>query len=203
VGDRPTSEKIVVTSDKYSNYLASEYRSCLNELYSLRDAVLAAAFRLNYKRNDPFAIKKLKSLVLSDDSSISTLISQSMFDSSGDHIIDRISLYRSIAQHCLGATNPVIGDVYRLFISRGPYGELPYLVFPLYDDIEKMRAIEAGSSRGIFEPPPRSEAERFLGLPSPSDALDFCYDCFVRLLRICEVLAAGKRHAHEARHRIG
>ena len=64
--DKPISEadKTNLTSDKYAYWLGSDYRSCLNELYSLRDAILAAHFRLCLKRNDPFSIKKLRASVL-------------------------------------------------------------------------------------------------------------------------------------------
>lgn len=107
-----------------------------------------------------------------------------MFSNSGDLLIDHMSLYRSVAQHCLGATNPVLGDIYQLRVSTEPFGDLPYLIYPLYDDIGKMREIEQGSSKGILEGFPIEEAKRFFGLGDYRDALEFCYDCFVRLLRI-------------------
>jgi hypothetical protein len=183
-----TATEQSATSDKYAAYLASEYRSCLNELYSLRDSALLAMFRFRFRRYDPFTMKKLQALVSSDTGLSAKMAMDSMFDPHGDHLIDEMSLYRSIAQHCLGATNPFV-DVYQVRISRGPFGTLPYLIFPLYDDIQRMRLIEQGSSKGVIEPLPRAEAQRFFGLPNPRDALEFCYDCFVRLLHLCEALA--------------
>jgi len=53
-----------------------------------------------------------------------------------------------------------------------------------------MRTIEQGSSKGVLDAPSRAEAERFLSISSHVDALEFCYDCFVRLLEICEALAS-------------
>jgi hypothetical protein len=181
---------ISVTSDKYAHWLGSEYRSCLNELYSLRDAILATAFRLCFGRSDPFSMRKLKTIVLEAVDGARGLISATMFSPDGDLLIDQMSLYRSIAQHCLGATNPVIADIYKTAISDGPYGEIPYLVYPLYDDIEKMRGIEQGSSKGVIGPSNHDETIRFLSLPQHRDALEFCYDCFDKLLHLSSVIAS-------------
>jgi hypothetical protein len=53
-----------------------------------------------------------------------------------------------------------------------------------------MREIEKGSSRGILRAATREAAERFLGKDTHLDALEFSFDCFVRLLRIAELLAS-------------
>ena len=182
----PPDHKFI--SDKYAQHLGSEYRSVLNELYSLRDAVLAASFRLHHKRTDSFQISKLRALVINSTEGSSRMIADAMFSESGDRLIHNMSSYRAVAQHCLGATNPVVGDVYQLVQSVGPMGTHPYLVYPLYDDIERMRAIEQGSSKGVLERLPLEEVKRFVGLPAHQDALEFCYDCFERLLRIAETL---------------
>jgi hypothetical protein len=188
VEKQTSSSSRVFTSDKYAHYLGSEYRSVLNELYSLRDALLAAAYRLRFKRNDPFTMKKMKSLMLAESSKAANLISDSMFSDKGDQLIEHMSLYRSVAQHCLGATNRIFGDVYLIRKSNGPLGQLPHIVYPLYDNIQEMRAIEQGSSKGVLERPSKEEAMRFGGLDEYRDALEFSYDCFVRLLRIAELL---------------
>lgn len=186
----PEPGKLSFTRDLCAHNLGTEYRSCINELYSLRDAVLAAAFRLGFKNIEPFMMRRIRSLVIAQPrSGSSDLIYRSMFDENGDRIIYLMSLYRSIALHCLGATNPVVGDVYRLKISEGIYGEIPYVEYPLYDDIEKMEAIEKGASKAIFDAPDRDEAIRFMSLQKHIDALEFCYNCFVHLLRITSALA--------------
>lgn len=177
------------TSDKYSHYLGSEYRSCLNELYSLRDAILVAMYKVGFKRTDDFTIRKLRTLATNDSKGSARLVFESMFDTSEDALIDQMSLYRSVAQHCLGLNNPVFGDVYRLRVSEGPFGEIPYMVYPLYDNLSVMREIERGSSKGILVPVTDSEFDRFIQLPRHRDALEFCFDCFERLLRIAELLA--------------
>lgn len=188
IGNKQEPGRHKFTSDKYAQYLGSEYRSVLNELYSLRDAVLAASYRLHLKRTDSFSVKKIRPLVADASDGSSRMISEAMFSTHGDLLIRNMSLYRSVAQHCIGATNPVFGDVYQILTSRGPLGEHPYLVYPLYDNLERMREIEEGSSRGVLEPLPEEEGERFMGLGEYKDALEFCYDCFVRLLRIAENL---------------
>ncbi|MBV9484408.1 hypothetical protein [Bradyrhizobium sp.] len=133
-------------------------------------------------------MKKIKALVTTETDGSAQLISHAMFSDAGDRLLDHMALYRSVAQHCLGATNPIFGDAYQLRLSAGPFGKLLYLIYPLYDDIEKMRAIERGSSIGILERPSKEELERFGGLRHYRDALEFCYDCFVRLLKIGEFL---------------
>jgi hypothetical protein len=185
--ERPSSPS-TFTSDKYAVYLGGEYRAMLNELYAMRDAVLAGAFRFRFKRNDPFDMRKIKALMKTETQGLVRLISHSMFSDAGDRLIEHMALYRSVAQHCLGATNPIFGDVYQLRLSTGPFGSLPYVVFPLYDDIEKMREIERGSSAGVLERPSVEEVTRFGELGEYRDALEFSYDCFVRLLTISELL---------------
>jgi hypothetical protein len=136
-------------------------------------------------------MKRIRTLVLAEQQCESgALIAQSMFDdAAGDRLIYLMSLYRSIALHCLGATNPAVGDIYNLRLSEGVYGSIPYVQYPLYDDISKMEEIERGSPKAIFDEPDRDEAIRFMSLKEHRDALEFCYDCFVRLLRISTALA--------------
>jgi hypothetical protein len=183
-------EKISFRGDKYSAHLASEFRSVLNELYSLRDAMLAVGYRLAHGQADPFTMKKVKQIVTAGTSPFDKLVANSMFASDGGGRIERMSLYRSLALHCLGATNPVCGDVYKIARSPGPFGRLNYIVFPLYDDVEKMREIEQGSSKGALERPSHEETLRFFQLPKHLDALEFTFDCFRELLLMCEALAS-------------
>jgi len=183
--------EISFTSDAYATQLGMEYRACINELYSLRDAILAAAYRLRFGRQDGFKMAKLKSAVQESlQGTAAKIVFDSMFSDTGDRLIDLMSLYRSISLHCLGATNPVVGDVYQLRLSQGVYGKIPYLVYPLYDDVGRMREIERGASKAIFENPDKTEAQRFMSLPTHRDALEFCFDCFVRLLRMAEAFGA-------------
>ena len=188
-GEAPHS----LISNKYAKYLGIEYQSCLNELYGLRDATLAAAYRFAFGCRDAYSQTKLKNLVLNPPAAqnVAELITRSMYSQNGDLLLERMSLYRNIAQHCLGTTNPIFqGDVYQICISRGPFGNIPYLILPLYDDMDKIRQIERGSSKGIFQRLPREEAERFLNISPHQDALEFCFTCLERLLRICEEIAA-------------
>ncbi len=184
--EAPTPNRF--TLNKYAAHIGIEYRATLNELYSLRDAVLVGAYRLRFQRNDPFSMKRMKALVTAVPDGSAELILQAMFSDTGDRLLDHMALYRSVAQHCLGATNPIFGDAYQLRLSAGPLGDLLYVLYPLYDDVEKMRAIERGSSIGVLERPSQEELERFGRLKHYRDALEFCYDCFVRLLRISELL---------------
>jgi len=51
-----------------------------------------------------------------------------------------------------------------------------------------MRDIEKGSSQGVFDDVSIEEAERFFNSKSKGDALEFCFDCFIRLLQIGQQL---------------
>lgn len=176
------------TLNKYSAYIGIEYRATLNELYALRDAVLVGAYRFRFQQTEPFSLPRIKALVAAVPNGSAKLVSDAMFSDAGDRLLDHMALYRNVALHCLGATNPIFGDAYQLRLSAGPFGDLLYVLFPLYDDVEKMRAIERGSSKGVLERPPQEELERFGRLEHYRDALEFCYDCFVRLLQIGELL---------------
>jgi hypothetical protein len=179
-------------SDKYSRYLGVEYQSCLNELYGLRDAALAVAYRFSFDRTDGCNLNRLKSIVCSPQMSKTSakLIAKSMFLPDGELLLERMSLYRSMAQHCLGTTNPIFSDIYQICTSLGPFGKVPYLVLPLYDDVKTLRDVEKGSSKGVFQKFSKAEGERFLGLLSHQDALEFCFDCLEFLLRLCEAISS-------------
>jgi len=103
-------------------------------------------------------------------------------------LIERMSLYRSIALHCLGDTNPIFGDVYKIAVSNSPFGCLYRLAYPLYDNIEWLKDIEKKASKYLLENPAREEAERYLQLQEHTDALEFCFDSFARLLQVAESL---------------
>lgn len=178
-----------ITNDKYAQHIGTELRSLLNELYGLRDAVTAAAYRLKYREQNGFQMRSLWRIVSSDQGPLGRMIGQSMFDQDGDLLIDRMSLYRAVSMHCLGMTNPIFGDGYQKCIANGPFGEVTHIVFPLYDDIEHMREIEKGSSKGLLRRATKAEAERFLSKDAHIDALEFSFDCFVRLLQMAQLLA--------------
>ena len=66
VGYGDMSAPHFITSDKYAQHIGTEYRSLLSELYGLRDAVNAAAYRLKYRCEERFETKKLKSKILGE-----------------------------------------------------------------------------------------------------------------------------------------
>jgi len=118
VWDETSVDFNALTSDKYAHHIGLEYRSCLNELYSLRDAILVVMFRLKLGRTDSFSIRKLRNALKEEIEGAGHLIYTSMFSETGDKLIDQMSLYRSIALHCIGSTNPVFGDSYQICLSQ-------------------------------------------------------------------------------------
>lgn len=179
-----------ITNSKYAQHIGIEYRSLLNELFGLRDAIIAMALRFLYGQKGGATVNALKQRVANDQSAFALLTKSSMFDEGGDLLLARMALHRSIALHCLGATNPFFGDGYQRRIETGPYGKLSFLTVPIIDDIGQMRAIERDYSKGSLDNPKREDAESFLKQAEHLDALEFSYDCFVRLLRMAELLAS-------------
>lgn len=176
--------------DKYAQYIGSEYRSLLNELYSLRDALLSAAYRLMYEKCDAYKLSKVKQAVIESTSPAAILIRDAMFRDDGSGQIEKMSLYRNVSQHCLGTNNPLFGDAYKFQPSSGPLGEHAYLTYPLYDNIDRLRAIERGASHGLLGRPDADEIKRFLSIDHHLDALEFTFDSFLSLLRIAEGLSS-------------
>jgi hypothetical protein len=124
IHDPQKGSKRSITNNKYAQHIGTEFRSLLNELYGLRDAVNSAAYRLKYGHTNGFASKGFRREVLNDADPLGRLIAQSMFDEDGDLLIDRMSLHRSVALHCLGKTNPIFGDGYQQVTSDGPLGPI-------------------------------------------------------------------------------
>lgn len=178
-------EPQTITSDKYAQHIGTEYRSLLSELYNLRDAITTATSGLKYRCKT----SGFKSAVASDLSELGRLFSKSMYDPDGDLLIQRMSLYRSVGQHYLGSNNPLFGDAYQQRVTSGPHGDYHYLVFPLYDDEDRMQAIVDGQPMDRLAEKTQNEAKRFLSKVDHLDALEFSFDCYSRLLRIAETLA--------------
>jgi len=180
----------IMTSNKYAQNMGLEYRALVNELYGLRDALSLVFYRLYFHQTGSYKTKKLKPLLMTDGGEAAALMARSMFaEAEGDLLIDRMSLYRSVAQHCLGSNSPIFGDIYTVATCDGSLGQLRWLVYPLYDDIDRLRTIEQGATAGIIDPLDQNEVERFLSKPEHLDALEFCYDCLVRLLQIASGVA--------------
>ncbi len=192
--EKPEPESKSMTSNKYAQDIGIEYRALVNELCALREAICVACFRLHYKRDDAFKTKKLKSLLASEGGKTAALLAASMFEEDGgDLLIERMSLYRNVAQHCLGSNSPIFGDVYTVGCASGALGTLRWLIYPLYDDMERLRRIEQGDPSGIISKVDQAEASRFIGKDHHLDAMEFCYDCFVRLLSIADSLSHDLR----------
>jgi hypothetical protein len=188
-GTQPQRASPTLTNNKYAQAIGTEFRSILNELYALRDAVNSAVYRFKYGCSDGLRTKSLEKYVREDTSALGRLIHQSMFEPAGERLLDHMSLYRSVALHSLGMTNPVLGDGYFAAIENGILGPIMHVCFPLYDNIDRMREMEHAGSKGVLAPLPQDEAMRFVRKADHLDALEFCFDCFERILRIAEALA--------------
>lgn len=190
VGEPARSDQRSVKCDKYAQHIGTEFRSLLNELYGLRDAINAAAYRLKYALDKGFNSDRFRRAVEADAGGFGRLALQSMYDPSADRLIEHMSLQRNVMLHSLGRNHPIFGDGYQQLLATGPLGDIPYLIWPLYDDMDRLREIDRSSSRGVLCDITREEAERFLASPDRTDALEFAFDCLVRLLRMAELLAA-------------
>lgn len=95
-------------------------------------------------------------------------------------------------------SNPVAGDGTLFKEEAGAFGPILRAVYPLSDDMAKLREIERGTSVGFSFRRNQGELWRFLSLSRHDDALDFGFDCFARLLTMRRLL--GEELALESRH---
>jgi hypothetical protein len=95
------------------------------------------------------------------------------------------SLYRNVFFHYTGSQIHLLGPMYCFRECSGPLGFVPYLLYPLYDNIERLKSIERGritDDDGVDAQ--REEAIRLMKLSTQTDALELCYDTFVDVLVI-------------------
>lgn len=179
-------------SDKYSANIGYEFGSLLDDLYATRDAIGAIVLRIYFNERGSFSTKKLRTKVMSAPTSpLLAMISESMFSpDAGDMLISRMSTYRGVALHCMGTSNPVTHDSVLMKSESGRFGEIYRVIYPLYDDLEELKRIEKGEPALTLKDRTK-EFHRFAMLEHHIDALEFGYDCLVRLLRIAELLAAA------------
>jgi hypothetical protein len=176
--------------NKHTTNIGSEFGALLDSLYALRDAVNSIAYRLLFHENGIFNTKKFRMKILgSSKSGFVQLVSGAMFEEKdGDLILSRMSTYRSVALHCMGTSNPVVRDSIIFKEESGIFGPILRAVYPLYDDMAKLKAIELGTAIGFSFPRDTDEIKRFLSISCHQDALDFGFDCFERLLTIALLL---------------
>lgn len=188
--------------NKHTVNIGSEFGALLEALYGLRDAVNSVAYRMLFGEVTAFQTKKLKSKVLaSKQSAFARLVNASMFDEEGgDLLLSRMSTYRAVALHSMGTSNPVVGDSVLFKEEAGIFGRILRAVYPLYDDMAKLKEIERGTGVGFSFRRDVEEFQRFLSRSVHEDALDFGFDCFARLLTLARLL--GEELELESRHPI-
>ena len=96
-----------------------------------------------------------------------------------------MSLYRNVFFHYVGTKNNPMGQAFCFRDASSNFGRIPYLIYPLYDDITRLRSIERGAplDEGTREEQ-RDEVKRFMQLTHYTDAMDLCYDSFMCLLTL-------------------
>ncbi|GEM_PF-2634470 len=190
--DAAPSEGISFVQNKYASNVGHEFGSFLDDLYALRDAINAIIHKIHLKADVSFSTKNFKKkLETAPVSALTKMIQGSMFDpTAGDLIVSHMSTYRAVAIHSLGTSNPVSGDSLVTKFADGPIGRVSWLVYPLYDDMEKLKEIEFGASGSVFEKMEFEEFKRFATLEKHIDAMDFGYRCFVRLLQTADLLGS-------------
>jgi hypothetical protein len=194
-------EKGHIVWSKHTVNIGSEFGALLESLYALRDAVNAVAYRMLFGGEAAFLTKKFKAKVLAaSQSTFAKLVSASMFDDRGDLLLSRMSTYRSVALHCMGTCNLITGDSIIFKEETGIFGPILRTVYPLYDDMSKLKEIEKGTAKGFSFRRDLAELKRFGELRAHDDALDFGFDCFVRLLTVARFLS--EELGLESRHPV-
>jgi hypothetical protein len=180
----PDDGEIRFTADKHSIDIGYRTQSCLNELYALRDFIMYFLFEDLYGRK--ISLSKASELLKSDDRfGLAAIITPLINRDSPMGRIALTSLYRNVFFHYTGSQIHPLGPMYCFRECSGPLGFVPYLLYPLYDNIERLKSIERGritDDDGVDAQ--REEAIRFMKLSTQTDALELCYDTFVDLLVI-------------------
>lgn len=179
--------------NRFSDHIGSEFLALLECLYALRDALNEYFYLAETGESTGFSTSKLGKLVSREPASAAAkVISSSMFDEkNGDRLIYRMSLIRAVSQHCLGHVNPIVGDYLKPISAKGSLGGITWMSFPLYDDIEMMKKIEAGERDPLQLQAVNAEWVRFSNLSNHTDALKFGVSCFLRLLEIGLAISTG------------
>jgi len=181
----PDDGTVHFMSDKYAMDIGYRTQSCLNEMYALRDYLLYFLFEDMYGQKGCKISGGLKLLQRDDKFGLATMLLPMLAETGHIGPIALMSLYRNAFFHYMGTKNNPLGQAYCFREASSMFGNIPYLIYPLYDDIKSLRSIEDGASLddGTTEEK-TNEAKRFMQLAVYTDALDFCYDSFISLLTI-------------------
>ena len=130
----------------------------------------------------------MKSLFDADDRfGLASLILPAVQNNDPIGLIAKMSLYRNVFFHFIGPTAGPFGASYCFREHLGPTGPIPYVQFPLYDNIEELIKIEKGKTLSSLKNE-HEEAVRFAQLTSHTDALDLCFESLSLLLLISQAL---------------
>lgn len=174
--------------NKYATDIGYRTHTCLNELQGLRDFLLYYIFEDMYLKNIGI-VDGLKMIQANDKFNFGSLLSH-MF-SNGDPMgpIALMSLYRNVFFHFTGTSNNPLGQAYCFRETESMFGRVPYLIYPLHDDLARLKAIERRAPLGEGTKHDRQkEAERFMKLSNYRDGLEFCYDSFLALLLLSSAI---------------
>jgi hypothetical protein len=188
---RPEAQEYSFTSDIFSMRISYDTQSCLNELFSLRDSLFTFLFEDMYLE-ERYAWKKLEGLLLCNDRfDLASLILPATSRNNPVGKIALFSIYRNVFSHCLGPNGGPLGSpMYTFRQCDTSLGEIPYVLFPLYDDLEYLMSVEKGGNLNIAGDL-NTEAIRFMTASTHVDALDFCHDSLILLLRIAQAIEAS------------
>jgi hypothetical protein len=161
----PHNGTVHFMSDKYSTDIGYRTQSCLNELYALRDFLLYFLFEDMYQKKG-IGIRKGLELLRNDDKfHLHSLLSLMLSDTAPIGPIALISLYRNVFFHFMGAKNNPLGQAYCFHEIDSMFGHIPYLIYPLYDNVTRLRAIERGAPLDEGTKDERNiESQRFMQL---------------------------------------
>lgn len=166
-----------------SQKVGLEFTSLLDNLYYLRDGLGNLVFRTLAPEKTKYRTIDLIKVLNKNDSELSKLLLNGLEKNQG--IISQFSMLRGVAQHSMGEVNPTFGDVYSL--RRKNLNGIDYfrLIFPLYDDWDKLAEIEQNASKGIFPKISQEECERFATeTENHVDAFDFGLRSFNYLMKV-------------------
>jgi hypothetical protein len=175
-------------SNKYAMDIGYRTQSCLNELFGLRDFIFYFLFDDLY--GESIRLSKAENFLQNNDKfGLADVIIPHIRQQAPIGKLALMSLYRNVFFHYVGPNFGPLGQSYCFREWSGKGWRIPYIVYPLYDNVESLKRLEKGES--LWDPNSSAEKEdamRFMQLERHIDALNFCHESFLTLLRISQAI---------------
>ncbi len=181
----------IISSSGFTVQIAAEIQGLLNDLYSLRDFILAFYVALRFV--DPLSLQQIRERLRAETqrNGLDNLILTELEEGG---TIKALSRYRALVAHDLPLLS-MKSSVHTVRKIEFRELSIPRLIFPIFEELLAVK------DRGNRDLPDRKIDVEYLkalrGNPNPLDALDFCHSAFAKLLDIGQWLATQFKLKYE------